>query len=77
MTPDIPQISEAESHVMDVLWRHGKAGAMSTEDVALALMGQQDWQLSTIKTLLGRLLNKGAVAASATSTVPCCKGKTG
>ena len=54
------QISEAESVVMDVLWRTHPLGA---EDVVLALADRQDWQEATIKTLLNRLLNKGAIAA--------------
>lgn len=56
-----PPISEAEAQVMEVLW--AAPGAMSTEDIAVALQGRQDWQLATIKTLLNRLLNKGALAA--------------
>jgi len=54
-------ISDAESLVMDVLWRVG--GPASSEDVVKALSKQQ-WQESTIKTLLGRLLRKGAIKAS-------------
>lgn len=53
-------ISEAESQVMEVLWQ---AGQQSTDDIAAALAGRQDWQLATIKTLLNRLLNKGAIRA--------------
>lgn len=54
------QISDAESVVMEVLW----AGSpRSAEDVVAALAGQQDWQEPTIKTLLNRLLNKGAISA--------------
>ena len=55
------QISEAESVVMDVLWRTHPLGA---EDVVLALADRQDWQEATIKTLLNRLLNKGAISAA-------------
>ena len=55
------QISEAESVVMDVLWRRHPLGA---EDVVLALADRQDWQEPTIKTLLNRLLNKGAISAA-------------
>ena len=55
------QISEAESVVMDVLWRRHPLGA---EDVVLALADRQDWQEATIKTLLNRLLNKGAISAA-------------
>ena len=54
------QISEAESVVMDVLWREHPLAA---EDVVAALSQRQDWQEATIKTLLNRLLNKGAVRA--------------
>ncbi len=54
------QISEAEAQVMEVLWR---SHPQSTDDVAQALEGVRDWQLATIKTLLNRLLNKGAISA--------------
>ena len=54
------QISEAESVVMDVLWQRHPLGA---DEVVAALADQQDWQEATIKTLLNRLLNKGAIAA--------------
>lgn len=53
-------ISDAEAHVMQVLWH---SSPLSTEDIAVALAGQKDWQLSTVKTLLSRLLQKGAVHA--------------
>lgn len=55
------QISEAESVVMDVLWQQQPCAA---EDVFTALAGTQQWQESTIKTLLNRLLKKGAIAAT-------------
>jgi BlaI family transcriptional regulator, penicillinase repressor len=54
-------ISEAESVVMDVLWR--AARPLACEDVVKDLADAQEWQESTVKTLLGRLLKKGAVAA--------------
>jgi BlaI family penicillinase repressor len=55
------QISEAESVVMDVLWRKHP---LTAEDVVTALARSQNWQEATIKTLLNRLLKKGAIAAS-------------
>ena len=55
-------ISEAESHVMDVLWRG--PGGMPAEDIAAALADEQQWQEATVKSLLNRLLKKGAVSAS-------------
>lgn len=53
-------ISEAESVVMEVLWRHSP---IATEDVMAALQPQAKWQESTVKTLLNRLLKKGAISA--------------
>lgn len=54
------QISEAESVVMEVLW---KRNPLSADEVVSALSGQQEWQDATVKTLLNRLLNKGAISA--------------
>lgn len=54
------QISEAESAVMEILWLRGRLHA---EDVVAALADSRDWQEATIKTLLNRLLKKGAIAA--------------
>jgi predicted transcriptional regulator len=58
--PDIPSITEAESIVMEVLWR---TSPIATEDVVAALSRSSDWQEPTVKTLLNRLLNKGAISA--------------
>lgn len=55
------QISEAESVVMEVLWQ---TQPLAAEDVVAALGDAQQWQEATIKTLLNRLLNKGAIAAT-------------
>jgi predicted transcriptional regulator len=54
------QISEAESVVMEVLWKTSPLGA---EEVAAELARGQDWQEATIKSLLNRLLKKGAIKA--------------
>jgi len=53
-------ISEAESAVMDVLWREHP---LSADEVVVALAKSTDWQEPTIKTLLNRLLKKCAIAA--------------
>jgi BlaI family penicillinase repressor len=58
--PQIPSISEAESVVMEVLWR---TSPIATEDVVAALSRSSDWQEPTVKTLLNRLLKKGAISA--------------
>lgn len=54
-------ISEAEAVVMEVLWQRHPQGA---DDVVAALTATTDWAEPTIKTLLNRLLNKGAIAAT-------------
>jgi predicted transcriptional regulator len=55
------QISDAESIVMEVLWARSPRSA---EEVVAELAREQDWQEATIKTLLNRLLKKGAVRAA-------------
>ena len=55
-------ISDAESVVMDVLWR--SRAPMSAEEVVAALSVSSDWQEATIKTLLNRLLTKRAITAA-------------
>jgi len=55
-------ISDAESHVMEVLWR--APGPVLAEQVVVALSESQHWQSATVKTLLNRLLKKGAIAAT-------------
>jgi len=55
-------ISDAESLVMNVLWR--ASAAMPADEVIAALVSEQSWQEATVKTLLNRLLKKGALSAS-------------
>jgi len=55
-------ISDAESTGMEVLWQRSPLGA---DEVVAALSGEQAWQEATIKTLLNRLLKKGAISAEA------------
>ncbi len=52
-------ISDAETEVMQVLWEHSPAGT----DEIIAALASREWHESTIKTLLVRLLKKGAVRA--------------
>lgn len=54
------QISDAESVVMQALWRESPLAA---EDVVAAVAADQGWQEATVKTLLNRLLKKGAISA--------------
>lgn len=53
-------ISDAESAVMQVLWQKSPLGA---DEIVGALAQERDWQEPTIKTLINRLLKKGAVGA--------------
>ena len=53
-------ISEAEAVVMEVLWQRHPQGA---DEGVSALAARSDWAEPTIKTLLNRLLNKGAIRA--------------
>ncbi len=54
------QVSDAESVVMQALWQHSP---LSAEEVFAAVAGGQGWQEATVKTLLNRLLTKGAISA--------------
>ncbi|GAB2662052.1 BlaI/MecI/CopY family transcriptional regulator [Arenimonas aestuarii] len=54
------QISDAESVVMQALW---DASPLAAEDVFAAVATGQGWQEPTVKTLLNRLLKKGAISA--------------
>ena len=54
------QVTDAESIVMDVLWARHPLGA---DEVVAALADREQWQEPTIKTLLNRLLRKGAIRA--------------
>jgi BlaI family penicillinase repressor len=55
---NLPRISEAEWQVMDVLWEHAPRTANDIVD-ALEHTG---WSPKTTKTLLNRLVNKGALS---------------
>ena len=54
------QVSEAESIVMEVLWSRSPLGS---DEVVAELAARSDWAEPTIKTLLNRLLKKGAIRA--------------
>src|SRR5690242_16543380 len=54
-------ISEAESHVMQALWRREP---LTAEDIAAEVAAPQGWSDATVKTLINRLLKKGCVGAT-------------
>ncbi|MEM6674535.1 MAG: BlaI/MecI/CopY family transcriptional regulator [Planctomycetota bacterium] len=56
--PKPPRITEAEWVVMDALWRERPRSAQGVHD---AIGPRHEWTLGTVKTLLARLLKKGAV----------------
>jgi len=59
--PAIPAISDAEWDVMKVVWDHGP---LASGDVVRRLADEKHWKPRTIKTLLARLVRKGAVEAA-------------
>ena len=54
-----PNISDAEWDVIKVIWDAG--AALTAGQIVAALEGQKHWRPRTIKTLLARLVKKGAV----------------
>lgn len=57
----IPQISDAEKEVMQVLWDRAPRTA---NEVIEALERRTDWKPNTVRTLLNRLVRKKAVSFS-------------
>jgi BlaI family penicillinase repressor len=51
-------ISEAESRIMEALWRRGP---LVVEDIIGEVAPAQNWSDATVKSLIGRLLKKQAV----------------
>lgn len=56
------RISDAEHAVMEALW---DASPLTAADVCERVCAKRDWSMPTVKTLLSRLVNKGAVATEA------------
>jgi BlaI family penicillinase repressor len=54
----LPKISESEWLVMRVLWSNGP---LTANEVVKELAGKTKWKPKTIKTLITRLMKKGAV----------------
>lgn len=53
-------ISSAEHIVMKALWAKAP---LSADEIVATVAGDRDWTDATVKTLLNRLLNKGAISA--------------
>jgi predicted transcriptional regulator len=54
----VERISEAELAVMEALWDNSPLAA---SEVCDKVCSERDWSIPTVKTLLGRLVAKGAV----------------
>ena len=52
------RISEAESRIMDALWRRGP---LVVEDIVAEVAGPQQWSDRTVKSLIGRMLKKKTI----------------
>lgn len=58
----VSKITDSEVEVMRILWEAGEALPMA--DIRKTLEHSSKWETSTIKTLLRRLCEKGAVLAT-------------
>src|SRR6185436_13865043 len=54
-----PQLSAAEWEIMKILW---ETGPLAARDVFARLPNKRGWAYKTVKTLLSRLVAKGALA---------------
>lgn len=55
----LPQISEAEFEVMEVIW---EKEPVSTNEIVDAVIKNHNWNMRTIHTLISRLDKKGAIS---------------
>lgn len=53
-----PCITDAEWEVMRVVWANGR---VTSKEIISILKEKMDWKQATIKTLLGRLVEKGVL----------------
>lgn len=67
MDDNFSRISQAEYEVMKILWRTD--GPVSTNDIYKELSEQMGWDRSTVRTLLKRLTEKGAVTIEKLSVI--------
>ena len=71
---ELPQISDAEFEVMDVIWKYAP---ISTNEITDHLAKTKDWSPKTIYTMLSRLEKKGVIVHEKESRVfvytPCVR----
>ncbi|MBN1782621.1 BlaI/MecI/CopY family transcriptional regulator [bacterium] len=58
MNLSLPRIADSEWRIMKILW---KRSPLSAQDIIQGLGDEVDWTDKTVKTLLNRLVNKGAL----------------
>ena len=63
------KISESELEVMRVLWDAGRP--LSITEIRENLQARMGWESTTIKTLVQRLCNKGALAQQKQRELVC------
>ena len=60
MPDKAPKISEAEMQLLQLLWEESPLGAT---EIAERVPNDRGWTITTVKTLLSRLVAKGALTA--------------
>lgn len=55
---DLIHVTEAEHALLEALWRRGP---LAPQRLIAEVQAGRDWSASTIKTLLARLIRKGAI----------------
>lgn len=63
--PVAPKISDAESHVMAVIWDGAEAGreGAGAEEILGSAGAANGWSETTVRTLIHRLMRKGVLAS--------------
>ena len=64
----MPQISDAESRIMEALWRKAP---LSAEEIYAKVGPANKWAPGTVKTLVTRLLRKKAIAGAREGDAYC------
>ncbi len=57
--PEVPRLSELEWEILKPLWDNGP---MAARDIYDQVSEDHDWAYKTVKTMLARLVKKGALA---------------
>lgn len=64
----MPQISDAESRIMEALWRKSP---LTAEEIYAKVGSANKWAPGTVKTLVTRLLKKKAIAGAREGNAYC------